>query len=641
MPPRKIKSKTAKKRPDSNDEDKNSQNRSVANVNKNGGKDSKAKKRKYKTTRRVVKKRSCATAANITASDVEAQESETEQEEINDSMEHEASFIEEDQIVRMAVRNTAEDDEFLPSESDDEVELGISQPSAADTESEDQEEGLINSDNETMENDEDHEIDRDPELPSTEQRIRNLDQEMLNRIQELHQLATQGGLTQSANLLGKIANGKEMQMSGKNINSNASRRFHGDREVQGQGRIIPSGQHSKGLRSEATIYDAAVAEKRNSSSSEEEFIGNISDGSPTEKQPVKQIEHVLDKLLSDQRRRVIDRAHERRQDDTRLYDEGPSTSDGRGRVREITPEEKTRRMIQEAENAKARIFTTPGKNNYSQSEINEGEFCERPTPVQSASAIIDENYIIVGAHVDELTIAKIERGEYVDFGKLIPRDRVIAEDDGRMEMQVREGRTYWVPVSTATNISNFTKWEQAFRVFSNIYCKANAHRAAELIEYNHVIHTIAMTYTWENVYTYDKEFRLHMSRYPHRSWAIILQQAWSLRLRDRISANNHNNNNYASNNYQARSGGNRAKISEPCRRFNRGKCNFGPSCKYEHRCSYNSCAKFGHAFVNCRKAIADKQTYQDRDNKRDNYVRPDSTKPAGAGVVRQETAKQN
>ena len=33
---------------------------------------------------------------------------------------------------------------------------------------------------------------------------------------------------------------------------------------------------------------------------------------------------------------------------------------------------------------------------------------------------------------------------------------------------------------------------------------------------------------------YDKDFRLHMAKHPTRSWAIILQQAWSVWLKDRI-----------------------------------------------------------------------------------------------------------
>ena len=36
-----------------------------------------------------------------------------------------------------------------------------------------------------------------------------------------------------------------------------------------------------------------------------------------------------------------------------------------------------------------------------------------------------------------------------------------------------------------------------------------------------------------------------------------------------------------------------------CWKFNVGKCTYGLSCKYEHRCAL--CLKFGHGAHNCRK----------------------------------------
>ena len=169
-------------------------------------------------------------------------------------------------------------------------------------------------------------------------------------------------------------------------------------------------------------------------------------------------------------------------------------------------------------------------------------------------------------------------------------------------MVIRDGRTYYVPVTETTSISSFAKWEQAFCVFSNIYTKANPHRSSELIEYNHVIHTVSLTYIWENVYLYDKDFRMHIARNPERSWSIILQQAWALRLKDRL---------HSTNGGQGHSGGNhggkgtRGKIDEICKCYNRGYCSFGTSCRYEHRCSY--CLKMGHSVLNCRKLAADQE----------------------------------
>ena len=267
----------------------------------------------------------------------------------------------------------------------------------------------------------------------------------------------------------------------------------------------------------------------------------------------------------------------------------------------MTPEERARLVVQEAEKSKARIYSTKGN------EIIDAnnQFVH--------TIMVDENYMVIGSHIDEVMVRKIVNSEYVDFGKLIPRDKVLAEEDGRMEMVVRSGKMFWVPVNDSVNVNSFRRWEQAFRIYSNIYTKAFPHRSSELIQYNHIIHTISLSYTWDNVYTYDKEFRIHISKNPGRSWAVILQQAWSMRLKDRIQhhrfegygagSNSGAGSHYRSNGNNTPSGGHwggdRTKVNEPCRRFNRGKCNFGPGCKYEHRCL--NCGKFGHGLHNCRR----------------------------------------
>ena len=105
-----------------------------------------------------------------------------------------------------------------------------------------------------------------------------------------------------------------------------------------------------------------------------------------------------------------------------------------------------------------------------------------------------------------------------------------------MELVSRGDATYFVPVADreSRTIASFSKWEQAFRVFSNIYTKAYQEKASELIQYNHIIHSAAQSFSWDNVYQYDKEFRVHISNFLQRSWAVILQQTWTMCLRDRI-----------------------------------------------------------------------------------------------------------
>ena len=470
---------------------------------------------------------------------------------------------------------------------------------------------------------------------SRQERIQQLDVEMKEKIEELHKLMFDGGLTESARLLdscmpkkvhgnGKGRNSRKVDKGqcsddlGVNVNENAS-------AARQENQVI--GSTEKGVREKLdgmvnmaksleTIYESAVP-KRNSSSSEEEIINTSGESDKTDNILVNNfIADIRDRRGNDNDDRSFgrnDRFHYTRpMSQTRYPDDDaqPSTSTGRGQPRSepvmLTPEEKAEKMIKQAENAKARIFATPGKNS-NVGEKGIAECYEEPLfqRLNASSFLIDEGFIVVGAHLDDSMISKIQRGEYVDFGKLIPRDRMVSEEDGRLEMMIKNGRTYWAPVNNGVNINSFGKWEQAFRVFSNVYCKTSPERAAELIEYNHVIHTIANHYVWDNVYLYDKDFRLHMSRNPSRNWSLILQQSWALRLRDRLSSNqfgNFNNNG----------GNNRSKNNEPCRRFNRGHCNFGSNCRYEHRCTY--CGKFGHGAVNCRKAIADRNGNNNNQN---------------------------
>ena len=214
----------------------------------------------------------------------------------------------------------------------------------------------------------------------------------------------------------------------------------------------------------------------------------------------------------------------------------------------MTPNEKADHIICEAERSRARIHQTRG-NDLLMENLFQDKDHDNFTPQYEVdlskefvhSAMVDESYHLVGSHVDTHTQEKIVNGEYVDFARLVPKDRILMTEDQRYEMVVKEGRTYWIPANAneGVSISNYGRWEQAFRVFSEIYMKAHPFRSSELIQYSHLIHLAAQTYVWENVYMYDKDFRIHMSKHPKRSWSIILQQAWTVRLREKVKNHTH------------------------------------------------------------------------------------------------------
>ena len=249
--------------------------------------------------------------------------------------------------------------------------------------------------------------------------------------------------------------------------------------------------------------------------------------------------------------------------------------------------------IRQSKAMKAHTNTIAGKVDITKKLFNanrsSGEFAH--------SMFVDEDYSMMGGHVDSHMKAKIINSEYVDFAKLLPHDRLYDCDEIRMELVNRNGLSYWVPAErdSGNTISSFSKWEQAFKVYSKIYAEAYPNRATELIQYNYTISSAATSFTWENVYAYDRDFRLHISRHPERSWSVLLQQAWSMRLRDRVNGfeNRTTGNGNSSNN-------SRSNNRNICFKFNRGRCTYGMNCKFDHKCAI--CGKWGHGAHNCRKA---------------------------------------
>ena len=257
-----------------------------------------------------------------------------------------------------------------------------------------------------------------------------------------------------------------------------------------------------------------------------------------------------------------------------------------GKKSEASPYEKGEQMIQDAESARRRMTNTTGMFANKQPDFNP----------QLNMINCDEEYMVIGAHVDSALQEKVINFEYVDFVKLILKDRITKIEDHRFELVVRGGSTFFAPVSDreALTISNFSHWEQAFRIFSNILIRVYPAKPLELIQYNHTIYIAALTFMWDNVYQYDKEFRMHISKFPQRSWAVILQQAWSMCHKDRVC--NHEDTQRGG----GVAAGNRDGKKEMYKCFNRGKCTFGASCCYDHRCAVKRCGKFGHGTHICR-----------------------------------------
>ena len=124
------------------------------------------------------------------------------------------------------------------------------------------------------------------------------------------------------------------------------------------------------------------------------------------------------------------------------------------------------KLIREAESAWAAMYSKPnqGKHNL-------------------PHAAMDEEYLVIGGHIDSRLQQKIINFEYIDFARLLPKDCISKIEDQRSELVVRGGNTFFAPVSEreTSAISSFLKGEQAFCIYSNILTRAYPGKASELI----------------------------------------------------------------------------------------------------------------------------------------------------------------
>ena len=147
----------------------------------------------------------------------------------------------------------------------------------------------------------------------------------------------------------------------------------------------------------------------------------------------------------------------------------------------------------------------------------------------------DDQFFHLACHVDQMMKGKIERGEFVELEKLLPKKKSFAAEEGRLEWISKDGLTFLVPAQDRElKITGFKKWDQAFRVYASIYCNANPSRAGEIWQYIHMISSAATSYQWDNVAYYDTVFRQMMAERPGRKWSKTYVQLWQLALRDPV-----------------------------------------------------------------------------------------------------------
>ena len=158
------------------------------------------------------------------------------------------------------------------------------------------------------------------------------------------------------------------------------------------------------------------------------------------------------------------------------------------------------KMIVDAECGKAQILKPPGN-------------------IDLSTAEIDDKFFHSSSHIDKKLKEKIERGEFVDLEKLLPKERVL-HPGGKLNVINKDGRSYFVPANEKEppTINSLKRWEQAFEAYATIYTNVHPDRSSEIFRYIYNIREAASMYIWDNVYSYDIKFHEMMHDYPQRNW---------------------------------------------------------------------------------------------------------------------------
>ena len=235
-------------------------------------------------------------------------------------------------------------------------------------------------------------------------RIKLIDKEMKQKLEELQKLMNSGGLEESAQLTRSMIEGT-ISVGIDNTNMNAN--------INGIVKTTASGKLPLATESEETIYRNAVkrvgdppsenSSNRFSSSSDEGH--NVSD-------ELMDLQWLFDNFTG--KRSTTD------EDNRDQIEIGQGCRHGNQRNAGINKskqdaDDRSENIIREAEAVKGHVYAYTGKNKDVTYKL--GHSKER-----IHSMLVDEEYSAIGSHLDESIVNKIKDGTYVDFTKLLPRD---------------------------------------------------------------------------------------------------------------------------------------------------------------------------------------------------------------------------
>ncbi len=141
----------------------------------------------------------------------------------------------------------------------------------------------------------------------------------------------------------------------------------------------------------------------------------------------------------------------------------------------------------------------------------------------------------LGYNIPQTIKTKIINGEFVDFANLLDKSEGDLSQPWKQDelhgvaLSVNQGgQIIWKSNKPKRLITSIHAWTNAFLVFSSVFLEAHPHRTQELLKYCHIVRMAASRYPGFGWRIYDQNFRLRQQSHPHRSWAILDGELWSL-----------------------------------------------------------------------------------------------------------------
>ena len=118
-------------------------------------------------------------------------------------------------------------------------------------------------------------------------------------------------------------------------------------------------------------------------------------------------------------------------------------------------------------------------------------------------------------------------GSYVDFGTLLPKLDLSADNSSKKLSINADGDAVIKAEQSSQKISDIGSWTDAFFVYCSIFLATHPHRTQELLKYGRDVRLAAKKYAGLGWRDYDQMFKMRLALDPsHISFATIDYELW-------------------------------------------------------------------------------------------------------------------